>query len=128
MHLIFPITEFELLDASRRKPYADAMNDAFRQACKQLKDQNLKAVQKVFFKYMEGGTARLFRNFVDANEIDLIVCPDDYTFTKIHPLSVDPRPLFRKSGVRVVRELTPRRKEVVVNVSAVNIPAMVATN
>lgn len=123
-----PYSEFELLVPGRRKPYADAMNDGFRQACKQLKDQNLKAVQKVFFKYMEGGTSRLFRNFVDSNEIDLIVCPDDYCFTKIHSLSVDPRPMFRKSGIRVIRELVPRRKEVIVQVPIINVEALVVTN
>ena len=107
-----PSSEFDLLmTADRRRPYADAMNDAFRQACKQLKEQNLKAVQKVFFKYMEGSTSRSFRNFVDANEVDLIICPDDYSFNPIHPLSVDPRPLFRKCGIRVVRELVVRVRE-----------------
>jgi hypothetical protein len=107
--------EFDLLEpGGRRKPYADAMNDDFRHACKQLKDQYQKAVHKIFFKYMEGSTTRLFRNFVDANEIDLIICPDDYTFKPIHALSIDPRPLFSKSGVRVVRELVPRKTKQVV--------------
>lgn len=123
-----PYSEYDLLVPGRRKPYADAMNDSFRQACKQLKDQHLKAVQKVFFKYMEGSTARLFRNFIDANEVDLIVCPDDYQFVPIHKTSIDPRPLFRKSGVRVVRDLAVPRKPVIVEMPVVNIPSLVATN
>lgn len=123
-----PSSEFDLLmTTDRRKPYAAAINDGFRQACKQLKDQNLKAVQKVFFKYMEGSSSRLFRNFVDANEVDLIVCPDDYCFNAIHPLSVDPRPLFRKSGIRVVRELVVREpvlKAVLPEPIAAPVPAL----
>ncbi len=110
----FPYSEFELLRPGRKMPYADAMNDEFRQACKQLKDQNLKAVQGVFFKFIEGGSARMFRNFVDANEIDLIVCPDEYIYTPINKLSVDPRPLFRKAGIPVVRELPVQKNRVVI--------------
>jgi len=110
-----PSSAFDLLVPGRRKPYADAMNDSFRQACKQLKEQHLKAVQKVYFKYLEGNSSRLFRNFVDANEIDMIICPDDFNFHPIHPLSVDPRPLIRKSGIRVVRNLSARREDVITN-------------
>jgi len=99
-----PSSEFELLAPHRQKPYAGLFTDTFRQECKQLKDQYPKAIQKICFKCMEGSGAGLFRNFIDANEIDLIYCPDHYQYKPIHKLSVDPRPLFKKSGIRVLRE------------------------
>ncbi|MFT3681509.1 MAG: universal stress protein [Ferruginibacter sp.] len=108
-----PASEFDLLVPGRKKPYADLVTDSFRQACKQFKEQYPGAVQKICFKFMEGSSARLFRNFVDANEIDLIIFPDHYHYVSIHKLSVDPGPLFKKSGVKVIREFAPRRKEVV---------------
>ncbi len=60
---------------------------------------------------MEGSSAPLFRNFVDANEIDIIVCPDHFQHVPVHKQSVDPRPLFKKSGIRVLRELGVRKRE-----------------
>jgi hypothetical protein len=101
-----PSSEFDLLVPGRQKPYTDALTDSFRQACKQLKDQYPKAVSKICFKFLEGSTLRLFRNFIDANEIDLIICPDEYNHIAVNKLSVDPRPLFKKSGIKVIRALT----------------------
>lgn len=97
-----PSSEFELLDPFRRKPYATAFTDSFRQACKQLKEQYPKAIQKVCFKFLEGNSAPLFRNFVDANEIDLIYCPEHFVYTPVDKMSVDPRPVFKKSGVTII--------------------------
>lgn len=123
-----PSSEFELLAPARKKPYADLVTDHFRQACKQLKDQYPKAVQKICFKFMEGSGAPLFRNFADANEIDLIVCPDHYQYISIHKLSVDPRPLFKKSGIKVIRDFSQRRKQVVYETLEVAAPVLLATN
>jgi hypothetical protein len=100
-----PFSEFELLDPNRKKPYADVMTDAFRQQCKQLKEQHPKTINKVCFKFLEGNSAPLFRNFVDANEIDMIYCPDYYSFVPVHKLSADPVKVFKKSGVHIIREL-----------------------
>lgn len=107
-----PSSEFDLLAPGRPRPYADVLNDNFRQACKQLKEQYPKAVQKICFKCMEGNNSRIFRNFVDANEIDIIICPDEYIYKAINKLSVDPRPLFRKSGIKVIRTLIQEKKEI----------------
>jgi len=105
-----PTSEYELLSPGRQKPYAALMTDNFRQWCKQFKDQHSKAVSKIYFKFMEGSSSRLFRNFVDTNQIDLIICPDEYQYIPAHKLSVDPRPLFRKSGIKVIREFSGRKR------------------
>lgn len=97
-----PSLGIEMLGASR-KPYADLFNDIFRHNCKLFREQHPKAVQKIFIKFMNGDSPALFRNFIDANEIDLIYCPEDYQFVPVHNLSVDPRPLFKKCGIEVVR-------------------------
>jgi len=105
-----PTSEFDLLMSGRKKPYQDLLTESFRQSCKQLKDQYPKTVQKICFKFMDGSSAALFRNFVDANEVDLIICPEHYRFIPAHKLSVDPRPLFKKSGITVIQELNQRKK------------------
>ena len=99
-----PSSEFELLDPARRKPYTQVMTDLFRQSCKQLKEQHPKQIGTVCFKFLEGNSAPLFRNFVDANEIDMIYCPEHYVYKPVHKLSADPTTVFRKSGVNIIRE------------------------
>jgi hypothetical protein len=61
---------------------------------------------------MRGNTAAIFRNFADANAIDMIYCPEQYVFKPVHRRSVDPVPLFRKSGISLVRQLRPANKAV----------------
>lgn len=119
-----PWSEFELLNSSRKKPYADVLTDKFRQQCKQLKDQHPDTVQKVCFKFLEGTGVGLFRNFVDANEIDLIFCPETYHYTAVNKMSADPRSLFQKSGVAIVREPNKKVKRVVVEEPQLIAPAM----
>ena len=123
-----PGSAFDLLVPGRKKPYADLMTDELRQACKQLKDQYPKSIQKICFKFMEGSTVNLFRNFVDANEVDLIVCPDHYQFNPVHKLSVDPKTLFKKSGIKVIREFGQRKKDSSYEIMQKVTPVLLATN
>lgn len=109
-----PYSEFELLLRDRKKPYTELLTDSFRQACKQLKDKHSKKIQKISFNFLEGSTAALFRHFADANEIDLIFLPDHYQFKPVHKLSVDPVPLFKKSGVKIISEAVKVQTEKVV--------------
>lgn len=107
-----PSSEFDLLDAFRPKPYARAFTDLFRQECKQLKEKYPKEIQTIQFRFMEGSTAALFRNFIDANDIDIIYCPEHYQFKPVDKKSVDPIPLFNKSGVPVVKGTPAQSKPV----------------
>lgn len=104
-----PQTEFELLSPARPRPFANLVTEDLRQACKQFKDKHSTKVQKIYFRFLEGETAPLFRNFIDANEVDLIFCPDSYAPVKVHKLSIDPRPLFKKAGVPLIKEAAVRQ-------------------
>lgn len=121
-----PDSEFELLSPSRQRPYAALVTDQFRQLCKQFKEQHSKAVHKICFRFMEGSSAAIFRNFVDANEIDLIFCPAHYQFTAAHKRSVDPRPLFKKSGIKVINQPVTRKKEAEYEIPATRAAAWLA--
>jgi hypothetical protein len=120
-------SETDLL-TNRSKPYQSLLTESFRLSCKQLKDQYPKQLQKICFKFMDGSTARLFRNFVDANEIDMIFCPDHYNYIPVHKQSVDPRPLFKKSGITVLRELNARRKNTAYESVEATTPAFAMAN
>lgn len=123
-----PSSPFDLLVRNRHKPYFDLITDSFRQACKLVREQNMQTINKIQFKCMEGSTNALFRNFVDANEIDVIFCPEYYQYKKIHALSLDPRSFFRKSGIKLVQSLDSRRKEIIIEKAPVVIvPVAIAT-
>ena len=59
---------------------------------------------------MFGNSNAVFRNFIDANDIDLIVYPEYYVFRPVHGDSVNPHNMFMKSGTPMLRTFLPRRK------------------
>ena len=98
-----PDLGINLLSISEPDPATVLMNEPFRQACKQLKDQYPSRIGKIIVRCMYGDTRALFRNFVEANDIDLIYCPESYVFVPTHQRSADPRYLFKKCSVPVVK-------------------------
>jgi nucleotide-binding universal stress UspA family protein len=101
---------FELLRPGYKEPSAELMTEAFRQACKQLKDDYPQRISKIIVRCMNGDTRAMFRNFAEANDVDMIFCPEQYVFSKVHKQSVNPVNLFVKCGVPVIREI-PRKRE-----------------
>jgi hypothetical protein len=108
-----PTSPQELWIKSFRDPSAELMTEAFRQACKSLKDQYTAQIGKIVVRCMKGSTPALFRNFIEANDIDIIFCPEGYTLTPPHVRSVDPLILFRQCGVPVMKTAERRRESVV---------------
>lgn len=104
-----PSSPYDMLGTGYKDPACELMNEPFRQACKQLKDDHTQLVNKIIVRSMAGNTRAVFRNFVEANDIDLIYCPEDYHFKPVHQRSIDPCYLFRKSSVPVVKS-TERKK------------------
>lgn len=99
-----PDSPFDLLASDEQAVPSGILTDAFRVACKQAKEDSNKAVRKIVVRTMRGNSRPLFRNFIDANEIDMIYFPEDAVMAKVHPLSIDPSSLFKDCGAPVVRE------------------------
>jgi hypothetical protein len=95
---------------NQRQPYHDLLTDAFRSSCKQLKQQYPRQVNSIVFKHLYGSTPAVFRHFVDANDIDLIIYPEQYEFIKVHADSVNPDRMFKKSRVPLLRHFKPKRR------------------
>ena len=93
-----------------RQPWQDLLNDDLRLACKQLKDRNPWLINCISLRFMQGNSNALFRNWAEANEIDMIACPNNYTHTKIHSRSLNPLPFFKKSRLTILQDFTlPQR-------------------
>lgn len=94
-------------------PYLELMNDRLRQACRNLKEQYPELTGTITFKFMRGDTNALFRNFIDANDITMIVCPKEYVYEKVHKDSINPTGFFKRSKLPVMQTfLTPERQVV----------------
>jgi Universal stress protein family len=106
---------FELLRTGYRDPSAELMTEPFRQACKQLKDDHSHRISKIIVRCMNGDTRAMFKNFAEANDVDMIFCPEDYVFSKVHKQSVNPLNLFKKCGLPVVKTTTRKREPVFSN-------------
>lgn len=96
---------------NHRDPSGELMTESFRQACKQLKDEYGNQVNKIMVRCMTGSTRVLFRNWAEANDIDLIYCPEDYFFKPVHARSVDPIYLFKKCSIPVVKNIHAQKQE-----------------
>lgn len=85
---------------------SNIITEELRVKCCQLKAENAN-IASIRFQFMYGNTVTVFRQFAEANAIDLIMYPDK-NFGSVLPESVDPHRMFLRSGVKVIRDLTPR--------------------
>ena len=86
-------------------PYYNLLNRDFWNLCNQLKNKYPRLINEVSFKSMQGDTNVLFRNFAEANKIDLIVCPDNYEYIKTHDRCLNPITFFKNSKLPLLQQL-----------------------
>lgn len=100
-----------LIDAIRRaglKDHNQLISEALRIKCKKLKSM-YSNINNISFKIMHGSTPAVFENYAEANDIDLIVYPEGYTFIPVVRESVNPERMFKKSGIELMRRFTPKK-------------------
>lgn len=83
------------------------ITEELRNRCRQIRANNAN-IAGIRFQMMFGTTAAAFRNFAEANAIDIIVYPSDYLFVPVTNSSVDPGSMILRSGIKVLRELSTR--------------------
>lgn len=91
----------DLLMLSRRTREAESISPDFYKRAIELRRQypQIKNIRAEFFY---GSTLSMFRNFLEANEVDAVLNPDNCSLSRLHPSSVDPVALINKSGLPVV--------------------------
>lgn len=99
----------------QENPINSLITDAHRQSCKQFKERYAELVGSVNFLSMRGNTTSLFRNFMEANQIDMIACPNGYAFVKVHKDSINPLSFFKRSRLPLLQQLIQPREVVITN-------------
>jgi hypothetical protein len=98
-----------LLDAmirSHNGGFNSLITEEIRVKCKRLKAAHSN-ISNISFKYMYGTTKAAFRNYVEANKIDMIVLPDGYSFVPVVRDSVNMIKIMQQSGIEILSDLTP---------------------
>lgn len=93
----------DLLMLSRRSTDYAQIPEEFHKALFHLKQSFSATVDGIAIEYFYGSTMAAFRNFAEANEIDCVFFPEQYSFNKISKYSIDPMLFLDKSGIPFIR-------------------------
>ena len=99
-----PDSEQDVIGAGN-KPHLQVMNEEFRKGCKRLKEKYAGKIGNIYYKYMYGNTFRVFKNYLEFNEIDEIFFPDGYKLIQPHQRFVDPCSFISAAPVKLIREI-----------------------
>lgn len=90
----------DLLMLSRRSREFEYISDEFYNSCTAYKSQyqNIEAIKIEFFY---GSTVSMFKNFLEANDVDCVLNLADCSCEKINKSSIDPATLINRSGLPV---------------------------
>jgi hypothetical protein len=92
----------DLLMLSRRNKEYDFVSDEFYQACESLKARFPQLVSvKVDFFY--GSTLGMFRNYLEAHDIDGVLDLKNCSLQPLNKMSVNPEGLIQRCGLDVIK-------------------------
>ncbi|RFZ85948.1 hypothetical protein DYU05_10290 [Mucilaginibacter terrenus] len=95
-------SENDLLMLSRRSREYERVSDEFYKQLRDIRAQNPQ-IYNVKLEFLYGSTLGMFRNFLDANEVDMILESESCSFGAIHKSSINPDVLVQKSGLPVLK-------------------------
>jgi hypothetical protein len=92
----------DLLMLSRRSREFEHISDEFHNRCREL-ERTCKNVKSIRVDFFYGSTVSMFRNYLEANEVNYILDPSNCSVGKINKSSIDAEALIKKAGTRVIR-------------------------
>jgi hypothetical protein len=92
----------ELLMLSRRSAEHQHISGEFYNACALLKREHANSINNIRIEFFYGSTVAVFKNFLEANEVDSIVMLQDYPYAMLNKNSIEPAILVNRSGINVV--------------------------
>ncbi|ATL47943.1 hypothetical protein COR50_12615 [Chitinophaga caeni] len=108
--LKMPSSLMDLMSFTRDKSHIKLMSRDFCDACEILKNKYGKSFGKLDITYFHGDTKVAFKNFLLANNIDVIALPQDFEYHAASPESYDPSALIRRSGWELMTVKFPQKR------------------
>ncbi|MES2458339.1 MAG: hypothetical protein V4594_22465 [Bacteroidota bacterium] len=94
----------DLLMLSRRSREFEYVGDDFHKKCIALRNE-IPEIKTLKIEFFYGSTLSMFRNFLEAQEVDGILHPELCSCQKLNPASIDPSSLVFKCGLPVLTVL-----------------------
>ncbi|MFD1257282.1 hypothetical protein ACFQ3S_10785 [Mucilaginibacter terrae] len=88
----------ELLMLSRRSTEYQHISEEFYNTCARLRQNNKNSIHNIRIEFFYGSTVAVFKNFLEANEVDAIVLLNNYRYALLNKNSIDPAQLVTRSG------------------------------
>lgn len=92
----------DLLFYSEYKLLKKIQSEEFRESCKLIENTYQSRLTKVKFSILTGSTKRYVKNYVTANNIDLIVCCNDYNMKFKSKDSFNLLPYLKASKIELI--------------------------
>jgi tyrosine-protein phosphatase YwqE len=92
----------ELLMLSRRSAEYEHVSQEFYDECIALKQKYADKISNIRIEFFYGSTVSVFKNFLDANDVDAIIMLNDYNYKLLNKFSIEPASLVNRSGKQIV--------------------------
>lgn len=107
----------DLMLFSRNNDRYKLISKEFENACMIIKNRYASVIHNLSVRFMHGNTRHIFRNFLHANQIDLIVFPADYTLQKACEQSIDVAGLLKHARCNIDKVAVQTVKEDVMKIN-----------
>lgn len=100
---VFKLTDSfsDIITLSRRSREYEKVSDEFYRYCNVLRAQ-YPQIQNIKIDFLYGSKLSMFKQFIEHNEVDMVLDTEGCAFTPIHQSSVDPALLIKRSGLPVI--------------------------
>jgi hypothetical protein len=100
---VFKLTDSfsDVITLSRRSREYEKVSDEFYRYCNVLRAQ-YPQIRNIKIDFLYGSKLSMFKQFIEHNEIDVVLNTEGCAFTPIHQSSVDPALLIERSGLHVI--------------------------
>lgn len=92
----------ELLMLSRRSREYEHISQEFMDECIRLQRQYSGQIDNLQTEFFYGNTVAVFRNYLEAREIEQVAKLKDFEFAKINRYSYDPETILQRSKCQVI--------------------------
>jgi hypothetical protein len=92
----------ELQMLSRRSAEYQHISQDFYNTCAKLKQKHANSINNIRIEFFYGSTVAVFKNFLEANQVDTIVMLENYDYASLNKNSIEPALLVNRSGVQLL--------------------------
>ena len=95
-------SESELLMLARRSREYTHISQEFEDQLNDIRKNFPQQIERVHAEFFYGNTVAIFKNYLEARNIETIVCLDCHNYNQLTKNSLDPQMLVKRSGCKLI--------------------------